>query len=65
MTKQYQVWVKSKENTGLIKTYPYKLQAYTWCWLNGFVVKAGRYGYWLNDRVEIKEVCDDGNNKKI
>lgn len=52
----YQIWTKGKDCMGLVKTYPLKLQAYIWCWLNGYVVNAGRYGYWLDGRVEIKEV---------
>lgn len=52
----YQIWIKGKYNMGLVKTFPYKLQAYIWCWLNGYVYKAGRFGYTLDDRIEIKEV---------
>lgn len=51
----YQVWVKGKDNEGLVKIYPYKLQAYIWCWLNGYVNRASRYGYILDERVVIKE----------
>ena len=56
---KYQVWIKGDELTGLVKTYPFKIQAYIWCWLNGYVVNAGRYGYWLVDKVEIKEVDNE------
>ena len=43
----------------IVKVYPFKLQAYIWCWMNGYVIKAGRYGYFLNGEVEIIEVCND------
>lgn len=46
----WQVWTKKD---GLIREYPLKLQAYIWCWLNGYVVNAGRYGYWLVDNVKV------------
>ena len=51
---KYQVWTKGK--MGLVKEYPFKLQAYIWCWLNGYVINVGRYGYALDGRVEIQEV---------
>lgn len=53
---KYQIWIKGKEDMGLVKEYPFKLQAYIWCWLNGYVISMGRYGYALNGRVEIQEV---------
>ena len=53
---KYQIWITSGEYTVLRKTYPTKTQAYIWCWLNGYVYRAGRYGYWLHPDVEIKEV---------
>ena len=53
---KYQIWTKGKDNMGLVKTYSFKLQAYIWCWLNGYVYKAGRFGYILDERVEIWEV---------
>lgn len=52
--KKYQVWVRTGGFNVLAKTYPHKLQAYVWCWLNGYVNKAGRLGYILDDRVEIR-----------
>jgi hypothetical protein len=56
---KYQVWVTSGEYTVLRKTYPTKTQAYIWCWLNGYVYRAGRYGYWLSPDVEIKEIRNE------
>ena len=56
---KYQVWVASGEYTVLRKTYPTKTQAYIWCWLNGYVYRAGRYGYWLHPDVEIKEIRNE------
>ena len=53
---KYQVWTKGKGKMGLVKEYPFKLQAYIWCWLNGYVINVGRYGYALDGRVEIQEV---------
>ena len=52
---KYEVWTKGKDLMGKVKTYPFKLQAYIWCWLNGYVNKVGSYGYSLDERVEIKE----------
>lgn len=56
---KYQVWVTSGEYTVLRKTYPTKTQAYIWCWLNGYVYRAGRYGYWFHPDVEIKEIRNE------
>lgn len=53
---KYQIWTKGGDCMGLVRSYPFKLQAYIWCWLNGYVYKTGRFGYILDDRVEIKEV---------
>lgn len=50
----YQVWLKGKENMGLVKTYPFKIQAIIWCFLNGYV-NSGRGWYFLDDRVKIQE----------
>lgn len=51
----WEIWGIGKENSGLIKKYPYKLQAYIWCWLNKFVIRVGNEFY-LDGRVKIKEV---------
>ena len=44
------------ETNNVLKTYPHKLQACIWCWLNGFVCWGGRFGYFLDGRVRISEV---------
>ena len=47
------------ETNNVLKTYPHKLQACIWCWLNGFVCWGGRFGYFLDGRVKIREVEDE------
>ena len=47
----FQIWY----NNNLIKTYPYKIQAITWLFLNGFV-EIGRGKYFTDDNFKIKEV---------
>lgn len=42
-------------NNQLVKTYPFKLQAIIYCFLNGYVT-SGRGWYFLNEKVKIKEV---------
>lgn len=50
----YQVIV----NNAIVKTYPYKLQATIYCFLSGYI-SSGYGWYFLNPKVEIKEVIDD------
>jgi hypothetical protein len=45
-----------EDDNYILKEYPYKSQAYIYCWLNGYVNYAGRYGFLLSDEVEIREV---------
>ena len=52
----YQIWNVGALRPYKLKSYPFKLQAYIWCWLNGYVYKAGRFGFILDERVEIWEV---------
>jgi len=52
----YQIWNVGTLRPYKLKSYPFKLQAYIWCWLNGYVYKAGRLGYILDERVEIWKV---------
>ena len=52
----YQIWNVGTFRPYKLKSYPFKLQAYIWCWLNGYVYKAGKFGYILDERVEIWEV---------
>lgn len=47
----YQVIVNNK----VVKTYPFKLQAIIYCFLNGYVT-SGRGWYFLNPDVKISEV---------
>lgn len=58
--KKYEVWVKGKDLMAKVKTYPFKLQAVIYCFLNGYVT-SGRGWYFLNPRVEIREVNDERN----
>lgn len=56
---KWQVWEIGKENSALLKEYPFKSQAIIYCWLNSHVMYAGRYGYILDNKVEIVEVKDE------
>lgn len=56
MTKAYEVWLKGKDLKGLVKRYPFRIQAVMWCFLNGYINNCGRFGLCLNDKVEIIEV---------
>lgn len=47
----YQVVV----NNTTVKTYPFKIQAIVYCFMNGYVT-SGRGWYFLNQKVYIKEV---------
>lgn len=47
----YQVTV----NNTPVKTYPYKIQAIVYCFMNGYVT-SGRGWYFLDERVKIREV---------
>ncbi len=53
--KQYEIWLTSGDKMGLLKRYPFKLQAIIWCFLNKFIT-TGRGYYFLDPRIEIKEV---------
>lgn len=48
---EYQVLV----NNTVVKAYPYKTQAVTYCFLNGYV-SSGYDWYFLNPKVEIRKV---------
>jgi hypothetical protein len=52
----YQVKVRDE----VVKTYPFKLQAIIYCFLNGYVT-SGRGWYFLNPYVKINEVENDRN----
>lgn len=60
---KYRIWLINDIGKAgyCAKEYPYKLQAYIWCWLNGFVVNMGRYGYRLDGRVIIEEIKNENN----
>jgi hypothetical protein len=51
----YQVIVNNK----VVKTYPFKIQAIIYCFMNGYVT-IGRGWYFLDDRVKISE-CEVNN----
>ena len=62
MSKKYEVWTQSEyvcDLMGLVKTYPFRIQAVMWCFLNGYVKNCGRFGLCLDDRVKIVEVEDE------
>lgn len=48
-------------NNNIVKSYPYKIQAIVWCFLNGYVYSGGydfdnkRY-YFLDDSIKIERV---------
>lgn len=46
----YQVVVNNK----VVKTYPFKIQAIIYCFMNGYVT-SGRGWYFLDDSVKISE----------
>ena len=54
----YEVWVLGKDLKGLVKRYPFKIQAIIYCFLNGYV-SSGKGWYFLNSNVEIIEVKND------
>lgn len=51
----YQVIVNNK----VVKTYPFKIQAIVYCFMNGYVT-SGRGWYFLDDMVKIRE-CEVEN----
>lgn len=53
----YQVTV----NNVVVKTYPFKVQAVIYCFMNGYVT-SGRGWYFLNERVKISEVENVASN---
>lgn len=54
--KQYEIWVTDKSNIPTyIKTYPYKLQCWTWAILHGYINNSGNM-YFKDERLDIKEV---------
>ena len=53
---KYEIWITSKDGKKrLFKSYPHKLQAVIWCFLNNFI-NSGRGHYFLDERIEIREV---------
>lgn len=53
----YQVVVNNK----VVKTYPFKIQAIIYCFMNGYVT-SGRGWYFLDDRVKISK-CEVINER--
>lgn len=49
--KRYEVYL----NNTIVKSYSYKAQAITWCFINCYV-NSGHGWYFLDPRVKIKEV---------
>lgn len=47
----YQVIV----NNTMVKTYPFKIQAIVYCFLNGYV-SSGRGWYFLDEKVKVRKV---------
>lgn len=58
--KNYEIWLTSSngDSKSLVKRYPFEIQAVIWCFINKFV-NSGRGYYFLDPRVEIKEVNYD------
>lgn len=56
---KYQIWLRIGHNKGLVKEYPFKLQAYAWCFLKGYVYNCGG-SLILDHRITIKEVENEG-----
>lgn len=53
---KYEIWITSKDGQKrLFKSYSHKSQAVIWCFLNNFV-SSGRGCYFLDERIEIREV---------
>jgi hypothetical protein len=50
--------VKIKEQ--IVRTYPHRLQAVVWCYLNGLVSRIGKWGNCLQSNVKIEEI-KEGN----
>ena len=54
--KQYEIWVTDKSNIPTyIKTYPHKLQCWTWAMMHGYINR-GRRMYFKDERLDIREV---------
>lgn len=58
--KNYEIWLTSSngDSKSLVKRYPFKIQAIVWCFMNKFINSGSGY-YFLDSRVEIKEVKND------
>ncbi len=54
--KYYTVWRTENNEKGLLKIYPFKLQAVIYCLLKGYVEDFGRYGLVLRDDISIEEI---------
>lgn len=49
---KYEIWITSKDGKKrLFKSYPHKLQAVIWCFLNNFV-SSGRGCYFLDENID-------------
>lgn len=58
--KNYEIWLTSSngDSKSLVKRYPFEIQAVIWCFMNKFINSGSGY-YFLDPRVEIKEVNND------
>lgn len=57
--KSYEVWLTGKEHKGLLKRYPFKIQAIIYCLLKGYVYDFGRFGLVLREGISIEKVDND------
>lgn len=56
MKTKWEIWVLDKANIPTyIKTYPYKVQCWTWAMLHGYIYQA-RHWYFKDERVQFREV---------
>lgn len=56
MTTNYEIWITDKANIPTyIKTYPYKIQCWTWALLKGYIYQ-GKHWLFKDERLEIREV---------
>ena len=57
--KNYEIWLIGKEKRGLLKRYPFKIQAIIYCLLKGYVYDFGRFGLVLRKDISIEEVNNE------
>ena len=48
----YEVYIDGKK----VKEYPFRIQAETYLHMRGYVSDGGRFGKWIGENVEIREI---------